>query len=931
MPAPFKQVTREQFAQLLASYKFTRKINAVHMHHTWRPNHSQYRGHDTIVSMWEYHTKHNGWSDIAQHITIAPDGSIWLGRNWNQSPASASGHNGSSQAGPFMFEMIGDFDVGKDPFGGEQRRTAVEVIARVQMQFDLPPGTLRFHNMMSPKSCPGSAIDYDDIVRDVILLREQLSGGARDAARYASPFSADTFASDPLVRGAMHDLARPGSDVHEPYDASPCEYHLSRHQEQFFEQQAQARSINWTPAQRQELLPHIVNLRSGQFSHTGDWSSTAEDVDAIFDTYLPRALAAAPAGKPLPLVLYAHGGLTDEESGLEKARLHIQWWKQNGAYPIYFVWETGFCETLQQILEGHRQQIAGTRNLFSDKISDPILEGLARKLGGEKIWGAMKHSARQASSANVLGAPDAEGAVPGGAYYLARRLAQFCVEHPDRLTLHAVGHSAGSVFHSHFVPQALNLGVQAFRSMHLMAPAVRTDVFKQQLLPLVGSGLGVDDLTVYTMLDSYERDDNCGAIYRKSLLYLIHHALEPESETPILGLERSIRQDPGLKKLFGIGSDAGAASVVWSRSSEHDGCNASRSTTHGGFDDDASTMESIARRVLGLCGQDGLDPYPGQDASRAAALWWQQSDAQPFTSYAPAQLEGPRRALCVGINDYPTAPLGGCVNDARMWSGQLKKLGFQCEELMDQQATRANIIDRLERLVVNSQRGDVIVFQFAGHGTQVDDLDGDEANGDTPGLDEAICPVDFASGELLIDDDLGRIFSRLPEGVNLTCFFDCCHSGTVTRMGVGRVAPSGGGGRTRARFIVLPPQVATRYALKRRAGASRALAPSRGLEAMREVVFSACLSSEVALESNGHGEFTLRAMKAFETGVAGLSNEQLADRITANFGSNPSQHAKLYSAPDARGLGLLEPLVAVVAPTAGQGAGHSRHRVGSLV
>ena len=87
MPAPFKQVSLDRFAELLVHFPFTRAINAVHMHHTWHPNHQQFKGRDTIVAMWSFHTEHNGWSDIAQHITIAPDCAIWLGRNWNMPPA----------------------------------------------------------------------------------------------------------------------------------------------------------------------------------------------------------------------------------------------------------------------------------------------------------------------------------------------------------------------------------------------------------------------------------------------------------------------------------------------------------------------------------------------------------------------------------------------------------------------------------------------------------------------------------------------------------------------------------------------------------------------------------------------------------------------------------------------------------------------------
>ena len=70
----FKRLSLEQFSQLLEKFPFTRKINAVHMHHTWRPARADFKGHETIVSMWRFHTQEMGWRDIAQHITVDPEG-----------------------------------------------------------------------------------------------------------------------------------------------------------------------------------------------------------------------------------------------------------------------------------------------------------------------------------------------------------------------------------------------------------------------------------------------------------------------------------------------------------------------------------------------------------------------------------------------------------------------------------------------------------------------------------------------------------------------------------------------------------------------------------------------------------------------------------------------------------------------------------------
>jgi hypothetical protein len=164
MPAPFRHLTLPQLGVWLDEFPFERRINAIHLHHTWRPNHAGFNGHDSLVAMWKYQTQVKGWTDIAQHLTVAPDGVIWLGRNWNQPPASAAGHNGTRTAGPFMIELVGDFDLGRDSLDGEQRRVALQVIVLVQKRFSLAAESLAFHNQMSARSCPGTSLDPPQIV-----------------------------------------------------------------------------------------------------------------------------------------------------------------------------------------------------------------------------------------------------------------------------------------------------------------------------------------------------------------------------------------------------------------------------------------------------------------------------------------------------------------------------------------------------------------------------------------------------------------------------------------------------------------------------------------------------------------------------------------------------------------------------------------------
>jgi hypothetical protein len=300
---------------------------------------------------------------------------------------------------------------------------------------------------------------------------------------------------------------------------------------------------------------------------------------------------------------------------------------------------------------------------------------------------------------------------------------------------------------------------------------------------------------------------------------------------------------------------------------------------------------------------------------------------------------GRRRALCVGINRYPTAPLHGCVADATLWASTLQSLGFENPlTLFDERATLKGITQALTELVSSSAPGDVIVFQYSGHGTQLPDIDGDEAQGDTPGKDEAICPYDFATGAFLIDDDIADVFRRLPHGVNLTCFIDCCHSGTISRFAVGSPPPSGRRADERPRYIVATPEMIEAHRQFRAGmGGTRAVtAGSGGLSRMKEVLFTACLSSEVAWESEGQGEFTRRAIPVLRQGVGRLSNREFEQQVIAAFGASPRQHARLYCDPSCEHNVILSPIAsaasaAALQPTASRADADTGVAVGQRV
>jgi uncharacterized caspase-like protein len=266
-----------------------------------------------------------------------------------------------------------------------------------------------------------------------------------------------------------------------------------------------------------------------------------------------------------------------------------------------------------------------------------------------------------------------------------------------------------------------------------------------------------------------------------------------------------------------------------------------------------------------------------------------------------AAASGRRRALCVGVDAYdPPNRLAGCVNDANDWAAALRGQGFEVSMLTDGGATRKAVCEALKALVASSAAGDALVFQYAGHGTLVDDLDGDERGG----RDSALCPVDFPAGDFIIDDDLRGIFGALPDGVGLTCFFDCCHSGTITRL----VAPRRDvtvAGDVRVRGLQPTPEMESAHRRFRQSLSRTAPAP-RGPETMREISFTACTDAQTAQEVNGHGQFTLRALAALRQGIAGVSNADFHARVVTAFGAGAAaQTPQLDCAPLSKTLALF--------------------------
>lgn len=199
----------------------------------------------------------------------------------------------------------------------------------------------------------------------------------------------------------------------------------------------------------------------------------------------------------------------------------------------------------------------------------------------------------------------------------------------------------------------------------------------------------------------------------------------------------------------------------------------------------------------------GITSHGGSSVQAARAM-----KVRPDATAASAPA---KYAMLVGINKYPGNALNGCVNDVTKLREMLvKSFGFPAENVLlltDEQATRANILAKLDEFTAKLKRDDLFVFAYSGHGTLFPDSYSEEQdetetlhfapdprNNNQPFFedgkyDAAVCPVDSreaSSGKpwrnLILDDELYARFSKATAaGAFVNYLTDSCFSGTQGR------------------------------------------------------------------------------------------------------------------------------------------------------
>lgn len=263
-----------------------------------------------------------------------------------------------------------------------------------------------------------------------------------------------------------------------------------------------------------------------------------------------------------------------------------------------------------------------------------------------------------------------------------------------------------------------------------------------------------------------------------------------------------------------------------------------------------------------------------------------------------------KRALLVGVNKYPNLPphsqLRGCENDVaavrHMLVTTFKFPPENVRVLVNEEATEQAVRGALEQLLGDCGEGDIVVFHFSGHGSQM------APKGEKPrGYDESIMPHD--SGRMrddfprkvaprdIRDTEINEWLSRLTRKTPyITLLFDSCHSGSITRLADGEEA-----GRLRWVPPDPLPAGAQPAAPGGTRGASRDVGGSGWLpESDKYVLLAACAAEQGAYEldhtggdggTQRFGAFTFHLTREIEQGFQNsdgrLTYRDIWERVAA--------------------------------------------------
>ncbi len=323
------------------------------------------------------------------------------------------------------------------------------------------------------------------------------------------------------------------------------------------------------------------------------------------------------------IAIYAHGGLNSELDSINRVRIMAPYFKENGIYPLFVTWKTGFMESITDQIEDKIHHIFSSAGIppsgiqakgMMDKLQDSIdraIESFANKIAVKGVWSEMKENAKYASDRAVPGYPQHGNPKAGGMVIMAKALKK--LQDEFNCEIHLVGHSAGSILFGHWLDELTKRKMQV-ESLTLYAPACTVAFANRHYLNAYEKKIIQKNKTFIHMMDDERERADSVALYKKSLLYLVSRALEDIHKTPLLGMaaswdmkytiqkdiynhaqyaeiKRWIKNTSAIQR-FTYGKSK--SKVKTSRKNDY------TDLAHGSFDNDINVIEQTIKQISGL-------------------------------------------------------------------------------------------------------------------------------------------------------------------------------------------------------------------------------------------------------------------------------------------------------------------------------------------
>lgn len=309
------------------------------------------------------------------------------------------------------------------------------------------------------------------------------------------------------------------------------------------------------------------------------------------------------------LAIYAHGGLNHEEGSIRRIRVLAPYFRENGIYPLFVTWRTGFMDSVVGMLEDvverffTPQGVEPSWGWFADvkeqikEARDRAIEVACEQLLVKAVWMQMKQNAEAAADRDA------------GLTLLTNHLSTLKDRLP-KLEIHLIGHSAGSILLGYLLDSFADKKLKV-STLTLYAPACTVGfALRYYALAVQKKVLSNSDMYFDILSDEREQADSVGP-YGKSLLYLVSRALEIAHKMPLLGLEGAWREEAETPDMWNrdtlidvtnwrkfAKSEVGLKVHTKGRAKVSDGQELIP-LAHGSFDNDVEVVTATLERIRG--------------------------------------------------------------------------------------------------------------------------------------------------------------------------------------------------------------------------------------------------------------------------------------------------------------------------------------------